>query len=56
MKFKDIRKGMIVEDRWFQEWGLGKVVKKLKTVVHIDFANEGIIVFDASHCQFLDKV
>lgn len=68
MRYKDIKPGMKVKDRWFTDsyinykgeticgWGFGKVIKKLKTVVHIRFPSVGMISFDISHLQFLDKV
>jgi len=55
MKFEVIKPGMYVEDTWFWDWGIGKVIKKLKTVAHINFAHRGIIVYDKSHTQFLKK-
>lgn len=56
MKFKDIKKGMLVEDRWYWDWGIGKVSKVLKTVVYIYFSNVGKVVFDKSHTQFLKRI
>jgi hypothetical protein len=56
LKFKDIKKNMLVEDKWFYDWGIGKVFKVLKTVVHIHFSNKGMVVFDKSHTQFLKRI
>ena len=56
MNINDMKKGMFVEDRWFWDWGIGKVSKVLKTVVHINFSVVGKVTFDASHCQFLKRI
>jgi len=56
MKFKDIKKDILVEDKWFWDWGIGKVSKVLKTVVHIYFSNKGKVIFDKSHTQFLKRI
>jgi len=56
MKFSEIEKGMLVRDRWYWDWGYGKVTKKLKTVVFINFSGVGKVTFDQSHVQFLSKV
>ena len=55
MKFDDIKIGTKVVDRWFWDWGKGIITKKLKTVCHINFSNEGLVIFDKSHCQFLER-
>ena len=46
-----------VIDRWFEDWGIGTVKKKLKTRLHIDFPlkNNSLTVFDTAHLQFLKK-
>lgn len=67
MTYNEIKTGMIVKDKWFtdsyvdfrgfamQGWGLGKVIKKLKTVIYIRFTYEGLVVFDIPHLQFLER-
>ena len=55
MKFNNLHIGMKVVDRWFWDWGIGTITKKLKTVCHINFSNKGLVVFDKSHCQFLNR-
>jgi hypothetical protein len=66
MKYQEIKTGMMVRDKWFTDgytdhrgfyhgWGLGKVIKKLKTVVYIYFVYKGIMEFDIPHLQFLEK-
>lgn len=53
MKLSEVREGMAVVDRWFPRYGRGKVLKKLKTRVHVSFTEEGLVVYDAAHVQFL---
>ena len=56
MKITEIKKDMFVEDKWFWDWGIGKVSKVLKTVVYINFSIKGTVCFDSSHCQFLKDI
>jgi hypothetical protein len=68
MTYQETKTGMIVRDKWFTDsyvnyrgfsitgWGLGKVIKKLKTVIHIHFTYKGLVIFDINHLQFLEKV
>lgn len=56
MKFSDIKKGMYVEDKWFWDWGIGKVLTVKKTIVRISFSVVGIVTFDKSHVQFLKEI
>jgi len=54
MKFDDIHLGMLVEDRWFGHWGIGRVVKKMKTVIKVVFPGQ-THTYDKSHVQFLEE-
>lgn len=56
MKIEDMKRGMFVEDRWFWDWGIGKVMKVLKTIVIINFSVVGRVTFDKNHCQFLERI
>lgn len=57
MKFNTLKIGEKVSDRWFGEWGTGKVVKLLKTRVYILFQGATVpTVYDKAHVQFLQKV
>lgn len=56
MKMKDVKvnqkvKGFLRGDNEI----IGKVCKKLKTVIYVDFSGE-IVKYDKSHIQFLTKV
>jgi hypothetical protein len=53
MKFKDLKVGMQVMDRWYPDWGVGIVTKVLKTVVYIDFTIRGLEKYDKSHVFFI---
>jgi hypothetical protein len=57
MKFKDLKIGMKVEDRWYPEWGVGTVLKVLKTRAHILFerVNSERYSYDKAHVQFLEE-
>ena len=65
MKKSELKVGMLVTDRWFPEWGNGKIIKIMKTRVKIDF-NGRIIeldsvkrkhrTYDYDHIQFLEKI
>jgi len=54
MKFEDIKVGQTVSDRWFPEWGIGRVTIVLKTRVIISYPNRSEI-YDKGHVQFLVK-
>jgi hypothetical protein len=56
MKFDELQKNMFVEDRWFWDWGIGKVTKIMKTVVRIKFSVVGVVTFDKAHVQFLERI
>lgn len=45
-----------VKDTWFQEWGVGVVVKAFKTVCYINFSNKGVVKYDNPHLKFLKKI
>jgi hypothetical protein len=55
MKRKDIKDGCLVIDRWYIEYGTGKITNVKKTVFNVIF-NDKIIKYDYPHAQFLDKV
>ena len=54
MKFEDLKVGLKVADRWFPQWGVGKVTILLKTRVVIKFP-DGDTTYDKEHVKFLDK-
>lgn len=50
---KKFKKGMKLEDTWYYiEWGVGTVIKVLKTRVKIQFRDQ-IRTYDKSHYKFL---
>lgn len=61
MKIEELVKGMYVQDAWFsfhngvysEPWGEGVVTHVTKTRVVIIFTNEGNVVYDEQHVQFL---
>ena len=55
MHFSELKKGMYVEDLWYWDWGEGRVVKLLKTVVHVYFSIKGLVVYDKPHTIFLKE-
>ena len=55
MKMKDIRVGQKVRDYCGVNKHIGKVVKKLKTVVYIQF-NGLVVKYDKAHLQFLTLI
>lgn len=60
MKKLDIKKNKFVIDRWFTEWGTGRIIKVLKTVFYVKFSNlqrsDNILKYDYPHARFLDEV
>ena len=55
MKMKDIKLGQKVSGYFGVDKHIGKVVKKLKTVVYIQF-NGLVVKYDKAHLQFLTLV
>lgn len=56
MKITELKKGMKVFDRWYLDWGTGKVDKVTKTRAYINFPYpKGFMTYDAEHVQFLAK-
>lgn len=55
MKFKDVKVGMMVEDTWWPYDVSGKVIKKLKTMVHVRLFCGAIWQYDKEHVQFLRR-
>lgn len=58
LKFKDLKRNMKVKDSYYSDspissdrWGVGTVVKVLKTRVHINFTMKGLVVFDVAHAN-----
>lgn len=67
MKFSEINVGDHVEDEWWPFNIQGRIIKKLKTRIHLRLFNdcytEGrfrcvgeIITYDKPHCQYLRKI
>jgi hypothetical protein len=56
MKITELHEGDKVKDRWFKEWGIGTILKVLKTQVHISWSDGKRRDFDKQHTQFLEKV
>ena len=54
MKFSELKKGMKVYDRWYPDWGTGKVYDLTKTGVLITFEVTEI-AYDKAHVQFLSR-
>jgi hypothetical protein len=40
-----------VEDRWFLYYGDGKVVKVMKTRIHVEFSCQGLVIYDMEHAK-----
>lgn len=56
MKISKLKENDKVIDRWYPEWGIGRVTKVLKTVVYIDFTIRGPEKYDKSHVEnFLER-
>lgn len=69
MKFKDLKKGMHIEDLWYnashskENWGRGIILEVQKTRFKVQFSNknanhseDGVVVYDRSHAQFVRKI
>ena len=57
MKKEDIKKGAVVIDRWYKEYGTGFISNVKKTVFTVNFSgNVGKIKYDYPHSQFLDLI
>jgi len=54
MKFEELEVGQKVADRWFPQWGIGKVTILLKTRVVVAFPNMDQ-TYDKGHVQFLTR-
>jgi hypothetical protein len=54
VKREEIKNNCIVIDRWFREYGTGRIIDVKKTVFTIIFGNK-TIKYDYAHAQFLDK-
>ena len=67
MKFSEISVGDWLEDEWWPFDIQGKVVKKLKTRIHLRLLHQcyiqgqlryigDVLSYDKTHCQFLHKM
>jgi len=56
MEYKDVKIGKKVEDYLDGEWRIGKIIKKLKTRVHIQYSEINILSYDKNHLQFLKEI
>ncbi len=54
MKRADIQNNVLVLDRWFLEYGTGRITKVRKTVFTVIFGDKEI-KYDYAHAQFLEK-
>lgn len=54
MKFDELKVGLKVADRWFPQWGMGKVTILLKTRVVVKYP-DGDTTYDKEHVKFLEK-
>lgn len=54
MKKSEIKKGCSVIDRWYMNYGVGKITDVKETVFTVDFDGKEI-KYDFPHAQFLDK-
>jgi hypothetical protein len=54
MKREDIKNNCIVIDRWFREYGTGRITNVKKTVFTVIFGDKEI-KYDYAHAQFLEK-
>jgi len=53
----NFKKGEKVFDYWWPKlFGIGEIIKVLKTRIYIDFTNMGILIYDKAHYKFLRKV
>lgn len=50
----DFRINDIVYDRWFLEWGHGRILQILKTRVKVQFKE--LVTYDMAHLRFLERV
>lgn len=55
MKYSELKVGQYVWDRWYPEFGVGEIVKILKTRIHILFRRTGLQRYDKAHLQFLER-
>ena len=56
MKFNELKLNQKVYDRWYPDWGVGKVDNILSTRVFVNFPYpKGMMKYDKEHVQFLEK-
>lgn len=57
MKFKDIKVGMRVFDRWYIEtWGTVTEVLKTRVKVRLDNYADRTVTYDKAHVRFLELI
>jgi hypothetical protein len=54
MKRDEVKNNCIVVDRWFREYGTGRITNVKKTIFTVVFCNKEI-KYDYAHAQFLEK-
>ena len=55
MRKEDVKKGVLVVDRGYQDMGTGTIVEVLTTVFKVEF-RKGVETYDYPHAKFLDIV
>jgi len=55
MEFNNLKVGSKVKDYFYGKCKTGKVIKKLKTRVHIQYSIDDVLIYDKAHVQFLKK-
>lgn len=55
MKIDELKVGDKVYDSWYPDWGIGEVIKILKTVIYIEFTQRGECKYDKGHVRFLER-
>jgi len=53
MKKPTFKKGQRVSDRWYIEWGIGRIISVLKTRMKVRFVDGTVLAYDKAHYQFL---
>lgn len=53
MKREEIKINRMVIDKWWREWGCGRIIDVKKTVFTVNFGNNKI-KYDYAHAQFLE--
>jgi hypothetical protein len=53
MKREEIKVNRMVIDKWWREWGWGRIIDVKKNVFTVNFGNNNI-KYDCAHAQFLE--